>query len=38
MKYTLILNERKIMHFSIVACAELYQRIYGGVIIDNTKD
>jgi hypothetical protein len=38
MRYTLIISNTKIMHFSITACAELYQKIYGGVIINNFEE
>jgi hypothetical protein len=33
MKYTLIMNRGKVMQFYILSVAELYQSIYGGVII-----
>lgn len=33
MKYVLILGTGKIMVFNVLACAELYNRIYGGTLV-----
>jgi len=33
MQYTLIMRNGKIMQFYVEAVAELYQTIYGGVVI-----
>jgi hypothetical protein len=33
MKYTLITNKGKIYTFNILACAESYQRAYGGSLV-----
>ena len=38
MQYTLVINEKSIMNFHILAVAELYQRLYGGVLFENTDD
>ena len=35
MKFVLILGSGKVMVFSVQACAELYQQIYGGTLVDN---
>ena len=35
MQYTLIMQNGKIMQFYIQATAELYQNLYGGVIVTN---
>ena len=35
MKYTLIMRNGKIMQFYIQAMAEMYQNLYGGVIVTN---
>lgn len=36
MQYTLITSSGKIMQFYLRAVAELYQTIYGGVVVDGT--
>jgi hypothetical protein len=33
MKYILILNNGKVMVFSVKACAKMYESIYGGTLI-----
>ena len=38
MQYTLVVNEKCIMNFHILAVAELYQRLYGGALFVNTDD
>lgn len=35
MQYTLITKNGRIMQFFILEVAELYQVLYGGVIVDN---
>ena len=35
MQYTLIMRKGKVMQFYIQAMAELYQNLYGGVIVTN---
>ncbi len=36
MDYTLITSTGKVMTFYIRACAECYQKIYGGVVITSS--
>lgn len=35
MQFTLITKEGKVMQFFIQAVAEMYQTIYGGVVVTN---
>lgn len=37
MQYTLVLTKREPMKFYVLEVAELYQSIYGGVILNNDK-
>ena len=37
MAYTLIMNNGRRMQFHILAVAELYQQIYGGILLDNLR-
>lgn len=37
MQYTLVLTKREPMKFYVLEVAELYQSIYGGVLLNNDK-
>lgn len=37
MRFTLILKNGKVMKFYIQGVAEMYQRLYGGVLLDSDK-